>query len=521
MAPSRSHGTVMKPYFAYIRVSTAKQGKEGTSLDEQKEAIERYVERNGLTITRWYQEVETAAKRGRPVFTQLMKALQQHRADGVILHKIDRGARNLKDWANLGELIDLGLDVRFAHENLDVHSRGGRLAADIQAVVAADYIRNLREEVKKGFYGRLKQGAYPLPAPIGYRNLGKGIKEPDPMQAPLIQRAFELYATGKYSLLTLAEELSAFGLKGRNGGKMKPGGMSHILKNPFYIGLIRLKATGEIFPGSHTPLVSKALFDTVRRILEGKNNDKQHRHFFIFRRLLKCHACGFTLIGELQKGHVYYRCHTKGCPQKCVREEQLEAQFSAFLKQFRFTEAENRYFREWIKTAYHNVLDFKEVQAKALQLSLSHIRERLSRLTDSLIDGTIDKELYLVKKNALLLEEREKQERLQCLDKGEEATLKQVEGFLELANNAYLSYKMAQPAQKRDLVKVVTSNLGVSGKKLIIEPIYPFAVLAKRSQNTDGGPYRDVPRTLEQLIGLICQYFSNPLTASQIEIGAG
>jgi DNA invertase Pin-like site-specific DNA recombinase len=112
-------------------------------------------------ITRWFIEQETAAKRGRPIFGQMLKLLKAEKASGVIIHKIDRSARNLKDWADLGELIDSGIEVHFANESLDLHSRGGRLSADIQAVVASDYIRNLREETKKGFYGRLKQGLYP------------------------------------------------------------------------------------------------------------------------------------------------------------------------------------------------------------------------------------------------------------------------------------------------------------------------------------------------------------------------
>src|SRR5256885_12129691 len=98
----------------------------------------------------------------------MLKLLQASKADGVIIHKIDRGARNLRDWADLGELIDSGIEVHFANESLDLHTRGGRLSADIQAVVASDYIRNLREETRKGFYGRLKQGLYPLPAPPRY-----------------------------------------------------------------------------------------------------------------------------------------------------------------------------------------------------------------------------------------------------------------------------------------------------------------------------------------------------------------
>ena len=58
-------------------------------------------------------------------------------------------------------------EVHFANESLDLHSRGGRLSADIQAVAAADYIRNLREVTKKDPYGRLKQGFYAPSGSIG------------------------------------------------------------------------------------------------------------------------------------------------------------------------------------------------------------------------------------------------------------------------------------------------------------------------------------------------------------------
>jgi site-specific DNA recombinase len=158
----------VKNYYGYIRVSTVKQGEQGVSLHEQRDAISRYAQRNGLELSDWFEETQTAAKRGRPGFNRMLKLLTQGKASGVIIHKIDRSARNLKDWADLGELIDQGIEVHFANESLDLHSRGGRLSADIQAVVASDYIRNLREETRKGFYGRLKQGFYPLPAPLGY-----------------------------------------------------------------------------------------------------------------------------------------------------------------------------------------------------------------------------------------------------------------------------------------------------------------------------------------------------------------
>src|SRR5438046_4931287 len=149
-----------------------------------------------------------------------MKLLRQGKYRGIILHKLDRGARNLKDWTEIGELSDQGIEVHFVNESLDLRSRGGRLSADIQAVVSADYIRNLREETRKGFYGRLKQGLYPLPAPLGYLDMGKGkLKELDPERAPLVRKAFELYGSARHNLDGLVEDLWQLGLRNRPGGK--------------------------------------------------------------------------------------------------------------------------------------------------------------------------------------------------------------------------------------------------------------------------------------------------------------
>ena len=106
-----------KRYFGYIRVSTAKQGEKGVSLQEQQNAIRQYAQRYGLSILQWFEERESAAKRGRPIFAQMMRQLRLGKAQGVIIHKIDRSARNLKDWADRGELIDSGIEVHFANES--------------------------------------------------------------------------------------------------------------------------------------------------------------------------------------------------------------------------------------------------------------------------------------------------------------------------------------------------------------------------------------------------------------------
>lgn len=304
----------MKSYFAYIRVSTVKQGEHGSSLQEQKSAIEAYAVRHDLRIEQWFEETETAAKQGRKEFARLTNLLRKGKASGVIIHKIDRSARNLKDWAGLGELIDAGVEVLFAHEGLDMQTRGGRLAADIQAVVAADFIRNLRDEVRKGFYGRLKQGYYPLPAPRGYVDCGKTkVKTIHLIDGPLVRQAFELYGTGNYSLELLRHEMAERGLLGNTGKPLVFDSIARILHNPFYMGLIRIYKTNEMFEGKHEPLVSKKLFDRVQAIMTGRAYPSTTKHRFVFRRLVKCSRCGKSLTGETRKGHIYYRCHDRAC----------------------------------------------------------------------------------------------------------------------------------------------------------------------------------------------------------------
>lgn len=64
-----------KNYFSYVRVSTQRQGQLGTSLVEQKSAIERYAQKFNLTVVKHYEERETAAKQGQPIFLEMTQSI--------------------------------------------------------------------------------------------------------------------------------------------------------------------------------------------------------------------------------------------------------------------------------------------------------------------------------------------------------------------------------------------------------------------------------------------------------------
>ncbi len=461
-----------------------------------------------MKIATSYEERETAAKQGRPVFLDMLKALQKGKADGVIIHKIDRSARNLKDWADLGTLIDSGVEVHFASESLDLNSRGGRLSADIQAVVASDYIRNLREEVRKGFYGRLKQGFYPMPAPLGYADAGGGEpKRVDPIQSPLIRQAFELYSSGRWGLFALADKMYDLGLRNRNGRKVTINGLATVLHNPFYLGLIRIEKLGEIFSGRHRPIIPKALFDRVQAVFAGKNVKKKEQHFFLFRRHITCAKCRNLFIAEKQKGFVYYRCHTRNCTKSTTREETIDTEVLGTFEKLRLNNSEYRYFKQATIKESGKLKDELEAGQKQIRLNQVKLKERLSKLADGYMDGVFDKETYIEKKNELLFEEQSLKEKLTNLSVSFDEAARRMDTFLELVNSAYLCYEIGKPEEKRDLVKMISSNFLANGKSVLIKLETPFKMIAERESITSGGARREAARTLKELHKKLFDYF--------------
>ena len=457
----------MKECFGYIRVSTHKQG-EGVSLQAQQDAITAFASRNGLTVTEWFEEKETAAKSGRPIFNRMLKRLGQGAAQGLIIHKIDRSARNLKDWSVISDLSDAGIDVHVATESLDFRSRGGRLTADIQAVIAADYIRNLREETIKGMTGRLKQGLYPFRAPIGYLDTGRGkAKIPCPIKAPLIRQAFSLYTSGQHSLRSLHAEMNRRGLRNLAGQPLSLHGIETILRNPFYCGLIEIRRTGTVYDGIHEPLIDTKTFTHVQDMKAGRAGKKVTKHNHLYRGLFRCGLCNDPMTPERQKGIIYYRCHTQGCVTKTIREDTITDEIQQALASLQWTDEDAKTIEaacnEWINSTTRT-----DAQ-RSLDLRIDQVKTRQARLTDLLIDGTISGDDHNTRKRGLTLERRTlEEERTNATQNHLKAD--ELQKFLELMKTLVLLHVSAKPAEKRMMVQNCFSNRTVCGKKLCLEP---------------------------------------------------
>lgn len=498
----------MKEVYGYTRVSTIKQGN-GVSLAEQKEAIARYAARNNLIVTEWFEEKETAAKQGRQLFSAMMKKLKKRLAAGVIIHKIDRGARNLRDWTDLGELADDGIEIHFAHESLDMQARSGRLSADIQAVIASDYIRNLRQETIKGIYGRLKQGIYPFQAPIGYRDTGPGKpKAVDALNASIVKRAFELYASRRYTINSLLPVLHGLGLRNTKGSKLSFNSLAAMLHNKFYVGIIKVK--GQTFKGAHEPIVTSVLYDQVQNVFKTRSNEKIQRHEFLFRKRVRCSGCNSLLTGEIQKGHIYYRCHTKGCPTKGLRESHINRMLVSAFSRMQFSDGEEKELHSQLNQAERDWLGKEQEMVRLNEMQLGNLNSKLERLTDAYLENLLDKETYGHRKERLLEEIVKKEEvGKQLLTKKQEAVA-QAKQFFELAKSLKTNYETAENKTKLDLLETITSNLSVFGKKLEITMFSPFQEMFFKQSFLFGSPILADPRKDDTRIAITEESLAEP-----------
>ena len=216
--------------------------------------------------------------------------------------------------------------------------------------------------------------------------------------------------------------------------------------------------------------------------------------------MVLCQLCRYSLVGEQQKAHIYYRCHTTGCPTKTVREEKLDQAAVHELIKLEFTTEEKDYFRAKILQMKQDWGTERGQVIQNLELRKNQLQDRQDRLTDAYLDKLIDKDTFEQRKTALLSERCLINEQLQNLTNQSQSVPDRLSQFLELAGTAYLAYKLGLDEEKRQLVKIVTSNRSVDRKLPVFTLSSPFNEVAKRFENTCGRPRRSVALVWDALL---------------------
>lgn len=262
-----------EPAISYLRVSTKDQAtrnglEEGLSIPAQREAADRKADQLGAVIVAEFIEPGESAKTARrKALQEMLDYIANNPVRYCIINKVDRLARNRLDDAIIhATLREAGVTLVSVTENID-ETPSGMLMHGIMASIAEFYSLNLAQEVTKGLVQKASLGGTPNKAPIGYLNVrtidakGHEIRDIalDPDRAELIRFAFTAYASGNWSLSTLARELETRGLNTRPTpsfpAKPVTTKLLHtILTNPYYQGIVTYREV--TYPGTHEPLVT-------------------------------------------------------------------------------------------------------------------------------------------------------------------------------------------------------------------------------------------------------------------------
>jgi site-specific DNA recombinase len=377
----------------YTRVSSREQEQEGFSLDAQSKLLREYAERNGLEIVHAFEDVETAKATGRKQFGEMVTFLRRnHRSCRILLvEKTDRLYRNYRDAVTLE---DLDIEIHFVKEG-QVLSKDAKsqikFMHDIRLAVARNYSENLREEVKKGMQEKASQGVYPGRPPFGYRNSG-GTRsiEIHPEKSAIAKRVFELYASGRYSLLALSKTLRA-----ESGVSISKTNLHKMLTNPFYIG--QFEWGGNTYAGTHTPLITPQLYADVEAVMHGYNRPKYGKREIAFRGLVKCAHDDCTVTGEIKKGkYVYYRCSGgRGpCGLPRFREQDLAGMFADVLRNVSIPPAvAERIAKAMERDDAHSGVRIGQERAR-LSRELNALQSRMDKAYCDKLDGKIPEDFW-------------------------------------------------------------------------------------------------------------------------------
>ncbi|MFA7652271.1 MAG: recombinase family protein, partial [Candidatus Omnitrophota bacterium] len=444
-------------YFIYTRKSTDNEERQILSIESQLQELKDFAKRECLEVTDVFTESKTAKEPGREVFNTMLKRIEKENIEGILAWHPDRLARNSIDGGKIIYLIDIGKikELKFPTYRFD-NTAYGKFMLSIVFGQSKYYVDNLSENVLRGLRQKLRRGEYPSTAPLGYLNdLRTHTIVIDPEKAPLVRKAFELYATGNHTFESVGVKLRDAGLIGTRGGSPDNRAIELILKNTFYYGVFKYK--GEFYEGSHPPLISKALFDKAHAVLASRN--KPHnpkKDLFVFRGFIRCGECGCLVTAETKKGHYYYHCTKRKikCSQRYIREEALAAQINDHIQQLAISDN----ISELMLAELQKISDSSEASNFSIKQQLKEkivaIDAQLERLLDFYLSEKILQEEYVFKKQKLLTEKVDLKEKLEDFGRKGLSRFERVRDFITTCNSAgYVALKGNFPLKREFLLK--------------------------------------------------------------------
>jgi site-specific DNA recombinase len=376
---TETNASQAKRAFIYLRVSSESQVQtdhdpDGLSISAQREAAADKAAQLDAEVAAEFTDPGKSAYvdlHKRTGFLEMLDELKERnehvstRVDYVIVWALSRWARNTVDHWQTRELVHkTGARLISITEPMAGENTASGFLYEGMVVTYNQYQSMLTSEgVKRGLLKKAEAGGTYGPTRLGYLNAPEVLPDgrkvsgvnPDPDRHHFLTLAFELYASGEYSVSQLAGELYRLGLRTRPTkrhpaatGRIGTTALQRILRDPYYAGWIVYKRgtpDEQTFPGRHQPLIDQDTFDLVQSRLDEKRaagERPQHRRHYL-RGSVFCGECGKRLTFAISTGrngrkYPYFFCMSRINGSKCtmranIRPELIEQAIARYYVQ--------------------------------------------------------------------------------------------------------------------------------------------------------------------------------------------
>ncbi|NQE67353.1 hypothetical protein NG2371_01805 [Nocardia gamkensis] len=407
-----------------LRVSTKKQldtaidiDPDGLSIATQRDHGNAKANAMGVEVATEFIEPGYSAKTidKRPVFRDLLKYLAEHpEVRYVIVYMRSRAFRNRFDAAIIEtQLNKMGVRLISAKEDF---GEGPHAVAMEGMLDVMNHLMNTLQglDIQEKMRTKALNGGTLGFAKVGYLNTrveyeGKQINTItlDPERAPLVRRAFELYATGEYGLEHLEATMADLGLTARARGTIPQRPLSfkllhRMLKDPYYAGWVLVD--DQLRPGRHEPIVGQELFDRVQDVMDMRSRrgqrDRVLQHYLkgdLFCDRCRRHNRTSRLIyteARGRNGHYYgyFLCRGRQervCDLPHLPAERVEQAIVDHYATLRLPTSFHTALRELLDEALADEQTSVRAMHASLTTRLKELDAKEERLLDLAADGTL------------------------------------------------------------------------------------------------------------------------------------
>jgi site-specific DNA recombinase len=288
----------------YARVSSEDQ-VSGTSLDDQVDKCLKQAAVYGWHVPReriFIDDGYSGSTLERPHMERLRAAIRDGEVDCVMVYKLDRLSRNIRDTVNLVlEEWSKQYKVVFRSitEDFNTKSPLGTLIFSILASFAHFERDVIRDRTENGRRRRFAQGRRAVgDAPYGYtRGEVNGTMTVDPREAEVVRKIFNLYLKG-HGFMKIATLLNETGYRTSGGNEWTDKTVRDIAVNEVYLG--KVKYSGEYGPGNHEPTIDAETFDAVQEVRKSREKvgGRSVGSPFLLAGLVRCKGCGHLMYTQ-------------------------------------------------------------------------------------------------------------------------------------------------------------------------------------------------------------------------------